>query len=45
MSTFVVYEPALYSWLGKLREKKKNLNMTGELAFKTKKKKERKERN
>lgn len=24
MSTFVVYEPALYSWLGKLREKKKS---------------------
>lgn len=41
MSTLVVYETRLYSWLGKLREKK-NLNMTGELAFKDKKKKERK---
>lgn len=36
MSSLVVYEPAFYSWLGKLREKEK-LNMTGELAFKTNK--------
>lgn len=31
----VVYEPTLYYWLERLREKS-NLNVKGELAFKTK---------
>lgn len=44
MSTFVVYEPALYSWLGKLRKKKKIWIWQVNLPLRQrKKKKEKKE--
>lgn len=40
MDKEIVYEPALYSWLERVRDK--NLNIKSELASKKKKKKEKK---